>query len=101
MSDGDYFPEGQRYGVMAIEGYTDMAISDDPRIRSCADYGFSFWVVDTEVCGREIAVFKARGHNVNLGRVARQRRRAIAHADLLNELEKIDRMKEAGLGAQR
>ena len=88
MNDGDYWPEGGRYGVMCTSGYPDSAGSFSRNARQGARLSFSFWVCDTADRGLEVNMFKGRGDTLDDPFVRRARRFAMAEADRLNARDK-------------
>ena len=88
MSDGDWFPEGKRFGVMCVRGFSDLAGSGDYTVRSGSRHAFDFWIVDLVELGRTVRKFTGGGDSLEEPTVDKARRRAIRHAAKLNKLDR-------------
>lgn len=87
---GDWWSDGERYGVLCISGYSDKVLSFDRYSRLGSRFTFSFWVVDLDEMGREIKHFKGAGKTIDDPRVRLARGRAIHEARRLNAIEAME-----------
>jgi len=87
MARGDYWPDGERFGVMVVSGYSDAAASVDSRARGHASHAFVFYVVDLHREAEVIQQFVGRGKELTSDRVLKARGRARRMVDKLNRAE--------------
>ena len=88
MSDGDWFPEGKRFGVMRVRGFSDLAGSSDYTVRSGSRHAFDFWIDDLVEMGRTVRKFTGGGDSLEDATVQKAWKRAVRHAAKLNKLDR-------------
>ena len=87
MAAGEYWPEGQRFGVMVVSGYSDSALAYDKSSRGHATHSFVFHVIDLHRQAEVVAVHVGRGDTLEEHRVQLARERAVRSVDRWNAAE--------------